>query len=95
MLFNRTDILDGVARHIAPAPPATIAERVAIDAEVFRETQMSWSAQAAIDREYERYIDDIEETTGKRLFNPMRMRAVAHPVLLRTKRPGSWPSVTS
>ncbi len=78
MLFNRQDILDAASRRIAPAPPATAGERAAIDAEVFGETMMSLSAQAAIDREYERYIADLEQEIGKRppLVNPMRRRAV-------------------
>ena len=79
MLFNHSDIIDAASRRIAPGLPATPGERAAIDAKVFAETQMSLSAQSAIDREYERYISDIEETTGKRLFNPMRMRAVGAP----------------
>ncbi len=66
MLFNRADVLDGAARRIASAPPATPGERAAIDAEVFAETSMSLSAPAALDREYEKYIDDIEADNHRR-----------------------------
>lgn len=51
MLFNWTDILDGAARRIAPAPPATPGERAAI--------AQRMTAREMFDS-FERDLDDFE-----------------------------------
>ncbi|MHC4716870.1 MAG: hypothetical protein ACYS5V_07870, partial [Planctomycetota bacterium] len=70
-MFDRSSILEGAALNPAPGLPSTIGERASIDAKVFAETSMSMSAGVAIESEYQKYIEQIEDATGRRLLNPM------------------------
>lgn len=71
MMFDRATVLSGAALDPAIGPPATIGERAAIDSQVFAETAMSMSGNIAIERSYQRTIEDVENLTGRRLINPM------------------------
>ena len=74
-LFGRADALATAGRAPADAPPSDFSESLRSASETRRAVGQSLSANESLYNEYERYLAEVAEVTGKRLPNPFGVSA--------------------
>ena len=74
MIIDRKDFTDTTSRSGDPVSPTTLGETIRSSYNTVSQTELSMSVDGAIFDEYERVISEINDVTGRRLFNPLDFR---------------------